>query len=57
MREYSNDLYKDKYFYFENKNYKIDLFFGKEKIIISIFTLSDNQGKIIKLITDFCELS
>ena len=55
-RKYSNKLYQDKYFYFENKEYKISVFFGKERIIVSIFTLSDSQQKITKLITKFCEI-
>jgi hypothetical protein len=55
MKKYSNELYQDKYFYFENENYRIDLFFGKEKITVSIFTSLDDQQIITKLITDFCE--
>ena len=54
-RKYSDKLYQDEYFYFENKEFKIDVFFGKEKIIVSIFTSSDNQEKITKLILDFCD--
>lgn len=54
-RKYSKKLYEDKYFYFENKCYKIDLFFGKEKIILSIFTSSDKQNEIMKLIEEFCD--
>ena len=42
-------------FYFENKNFKIDVFFGKERVIVSIFTTSDHQNKITELIMKFCE--
>lgn len=54
-KKYSNKLYQDKYFYFENKEFKIDVFFGKEIIIVSIFTSSDNQEKLTKLIMNFCK--
>ncbi|MEA3329412.1 MAG: hypothetical protein U9Q06_01585 [Nanoarchaeota archaeon] len=54
-RKYSDKLYQDKFFYFENKDFKIDLFFGKEIIIVSIFTLLDNQKKIMNLILEFCD--
>ena len=55
-KKYSNDVYQDRYFYFESENYKIDIFFGRERIIISIFTQKDEQDKITKLIMNFCEL-
>jgi len=55
-KKYSNELYEDKYFYFESGSYKIDVFFGKDKVIVSIFTSFDSQDKITKLITEFCEL-
>lgn len=55
-KKYSNELYQDKYFYFENENYKIDVFFGKDRIIVSIFTLVDNQSEITRLISEFCEM-
>lgn len=55
LKPYSNKLYQDEYFYFENKGFKIDVFFGKEKVIVSIFTSSDNQNKITRLIMKFCE--
>jgi hypothetical protein len=54
-KKYSNKLYQDKYFYFENKDYKIDLFFGKNKVIVSIFNSTKNQNKINKLINQFVE--
>jgi hypothetical protein len=54
-RKYDDELYQDKYFYFENEEFKVDVFFGKERAIISIFTSSDNQEKITKLMMDFCE--
>jgi len=53
--KYSNKLYQDEYFYFENKSYKIDVFFGKEKIIVSLFTSIDRQEKIMELILKFCD--
>jgi hypothetical protein len=54
-KKYSNKLYQDKYFYFENEKFKIDVFFGKEVVIVSIFTPSNNQNKITKLMMKFCE--
>ncbi len=54
-RKYTDKLYLDKYFYFENEEFKIDVFFGKERVIVSIFTPSDNQQKITDLIMNFCE--
>lgn len=54
-KKYSNKLYEDEFFYFENKKYKVDLFFGKNKIILSIFTSSDDQKKITQLIMNFCK--
>jgi len=54
-RKYSDELYQDKYFYFENEDFKIDVFFGKERIIVSIFTSSDNQNKLSELMMKFCE--
>jgi len=54
-KKYSDELYQDKYFYFENEEFKIDVFFGKERVIVSIFTSSDNQNKITKLMMKFCE--
>jgi hypothetical protein len=53
-KKYSNKLYQDEYFYFKNKEYKIEIFFGKEKIIISIFTKSNKQQEIMKEIDKFC---
>lgn len=53
-RKYSNKLYQDKYFYFENEEFKIDVFFGKERVIVSIFTESDKQEEIMKQINKFC---
>jgi len=54
-KKYSDELYQDKYFYFENEEFKIDVFFGKERVIVSIFTSSDNQQKLTSLIMKFCE--
>lgn len=54
-RKYSDELYQDKYFYFENKNYKVDVFFGRERVIVSIFLTTKDQIKINNLIMDFCE--
>jgi len=54
-KKYSDKLYQDKYFYFENEDFKIDVFFGKEKIIVSIFSEIDNQEKITDLMIDFCK--
>ena len=54
-KKYSDKLYQDKYFYFESKEFKIDVFFGKERVIVSIFTSSDNQQKLTKLMMKFCE--
>jgi hypothetical protein len=54
-KKYSSELYQDKYFYFKSGTYKIDVFFGKDKVIVSIFTLFDSQSKITKLISEFCE--
>ncbi|MBI4919429.1 hypothetical protein HY837_05835 [archaeon] len=54
-KKYSDKLYQDKYFYFENEAFKIDVFFGKEQVIVSIFDSSDNQEKITKLMMTFCE--
>ena len=56
-RPYSSKLYQDKYFYFENKEYKTDIFFGKNKVIVSIFTKKDKQKKLAKLILEFCEFA
>lgn len=55
-KKYSKELYQDMYFYFENENYKIDVFFGKDTVIISIFTLKNDQIKITKLMSEFCEI-
>jgi hypothetical protein len=55
LRKYSDKLYQDEYFYFESKQYKIDVFFGKKKIIVSIFTLCDKQKEISDLIFKFCD--
>ena len=55
-KKYSNELYQDEYFYFENNNYKVDVFFRKDKVIISIFTESDKQQEIMKQINNFCRL-
>ncbi len=54
-KKYSNELYRDKYFYFGNEEFKIDVFFGKERVIVSIFTSSDNQNKITELMMKFCK--
>lgn len=54
-KKYSDELYQDKYFYFKNEEFKIDVFFGKERVIVSIFTSSDNQQKLTSLIMKFCE--
>ena len=54
-RKYTDELYQDKYFYFENEEYKIDVFFGKERVIVSIFTSSDEQERVTKLMMKFCE--
>jgi hypothetical protein len=54
-RKYSNELYRDKYFYFENGGYKIDVFFGEERVIVSVFSLSDEQQRLARLIMEFCE--
>lgn len=56
-RKYSNKLYQDEYFYFENNEYKVEVFFGKDKVIISIFTESDKQEEIMKQINKFCTLT
>ena len=56
-KEYSNELYQDNYFYFENDDYKIDVFFGKDKVIISIFTELDKQTEIMEQINKFCTLT
>lgn len=55
-KKYSSELYRDEYFYLENKEYKINIFFGKERVIVSIFTESDKQQKIMNQINKFCEL-
>ena len=55
-RKYSSELYQDKYVYFEDEELKIDLFFGKERVILSIFSSSDQQERIINLLLEFCEL-
>jgi|TARA_B100001971_G_C18246564_1_gene574697 hypothetical protein len=55
-KKYSDELYQDQYFYFENKEFKIGVFFGKERIIVSIFTSSNDQDRIMELITKFCEM-
>ena len=55
-KKYSDELYQDKYFYFQNEEFKIDVFFGKEIVIVSIFTSSNNQDRIIKLFMEFSEL-
>ena len=54
-KKYSDELYQDKYFYFENEEFKIDVFFGKERVIVSIFTSSDEQEKVTKLMMKFCK--
>jgi len=53
-KKYSDDLYQDEYFYFENKEFDVDIFFGKDKIIVSIFTRVDYQQKIMDEILKFC---
>ena len=45
-QKYCSSLYEDKYFYLYNKEYKIDIFSGKKKIIVSIFTKSNKQNQI-----------
>ena len=45
-KKYCSSLYEDEYFYLYNKEYKIDIFSGKNKIIVSIFTKSDKQNQI-----------
>lgn len=35
-RKYSSNLYCDKSFYFHNKDYNIVIFFGKERVLVSI---------------------
>ena len=55
-KKYSSKLYQDKYFYFENEKFKINVFFGKERVIVSIFTSQDSQKKISKLIMKFCKI-
>ena len=55
-RKYSNKLYQDEYFYFENNEYKAEVFFGKDKVIISIFTELDKQKEIMEQINKFCTL-
>ena len=54
-RKYSDELYLDQYFYFENKQYRIDVFFGKDKVLVSIFSSAKDQNKINKLIMEFCD--
>jgi hypothetical protein len=56
VKKYSSNLYQDQYFHFKNKEFKIDVFFGKEKIIVSVITSLNNQNKIVKLIMGFCKL-
>ena len=55
-RSYCNELYQDEYFYFEKNQYKINLFFGKERIIVSIFTKDDKQQELTEKILHFCKL-
>ena len=43
---YSSKLYEDRYFYLEHKGYKIDIFFGKDQLIASIFTKTDKQEEL-----------
>ncbi len=54
-KKYSSKLYQDKYFYFDNKEYKIDVFFGKSQIIVSIFSVSDKQEEITNKFFEFCD--
>ena len=56
VKGYSNKLYQDRYFYLENKKYKFDVFFGKERIIVSIFASFDAQKELIEGIMKFCKL-
>ena len=54
-RPYSSKLYQDKYFYFVNKEYKVEIFFGKNRIIVSIFAKKNKQDKLSKMIFEFCK--
>ena len=44
--KYNSRLYEDKYFYLSSENYSIDVFFGRIKVIVSIFSKTDRQREI-----------
>lgn len=53
--QYSNELYEDKYFDFENEKYKFQLFFGNKKLVLVSYCEFEMQDKIINLINNFCK--
>ncbi len=53
-RSYSDKLYQDVYFYFEKNEYKLDIFFGKARIIVSIFTKENRQQELTEKILHIC---
>ncbi|MCW8966660.1 MAG: hypothetical protein OQK82_08260 [Candidatus Pacearchaeota archaeon] len=50
-KEYSAELYEDRYFNFSKKSIKIEVFFGNKKVALSIFTNKNIQNK---LLNNFC---
>jgi hypothetical protein len=53
-REEDISLYVDKRSFFENKEYTIDVVFGKDRIFVIIASYRDKQDQIVKSISTFC---
>ena len=53
---YSSKLYCDKFFTFINTLYKINVFFGKDNIVVSIFTTMDKQKEFSKALFNYFSL-
>lgn len=54
--KYSSRLYYDRCFSFINEAYRIDMFFGKDKVAVSIFTTTDKQEEFSKALFHYFSL-
>jgi hypothetical protein len=54
--KYTNALYDDKYFSLSKGQYQVEVFFGKKKVLLSIFTISDEQNALKERMLKFFEM-
>jgi|GEM_PF-5889771 len=48
-------LYDDKYFTMSKGQYTIDIFFGKKKVVIGIYTVDDVRAELLASMMKYCE--